>query len=89
MVVQLMSLGPLVDALLARGYRVVGPVRRDEAIVLAELDSADALPHGWGVDAEPGRYRLRERGDRCVAWCPASIDIREEMAALAAEREES
>jgi ferredoxin len=66
MAVQLMSLGPLVDALLARGYRVVGPVRRDGAIVLAELDSADGLPRGWGVDAEPGRYRLRERGDRAA-----------------------
>jgi ferredoxin len=63
MAVQLRSLGPLVDALLAHGYRVVGPTVRDGAIVLTELDSADALPYGWGVDAGPGRYRLRERAD--------------------------
>ncbi len=35
MAVQLMSLGPLVDALLAQGYRVVGPVVRDEVTALA------------------------------------------------------
>jgi hypothetical protein len=34
--------------------------------VLAELDAADALPYGWGVEAAPGRYRLRERGDRAA-----------------------
>jgi ferredoxin len=63
MAVQLMSLDPLVEALIAQGYRVVGPVVRDGAIVLAELDRADALPHGWGVDTGPGRYRLRRRAD--------------------------
>jgi len=63
MAVQLMSLGPLVDALLAGGYRVVGQVVRDGAIVLCEVDSADALPYGWGVETATGRYRLRERGD--------------------------
>ncbi|OBF29785.1 4Fe-4S dicluster domain-containing protein [Mycobacterium sp. ACS4331] len=53
----------LVAALHDRGYRVVGPVRRDNAIVLAELDSADDLPYGWGVDTAPGHYRLRRRDD--------------------------
>lgn len=53
----------LVDELRARGYRVVGPTLRDNAIVLAELDSADDLPHGWGVDVGPGTYRLRRRDD--------------------------
>ncbi len=59
----LRSLRPLVDTLLAQGFRVVGPTVRDGAIVLAELDSADALPYGWGVTAGPGRYRLRQRED--------------------------
>jgi ferredoxin len=57
------TLGPLVRALTARGYRVVGPTVRDGAIVLAELDTADALPHGWGVSVGSGRYRLRRRTD--------------------------
>src|SRR6478752_179863 len=54
----------LVAALIDRGYRVVGPVLRDNAIVLAELASADELPYGWGVDTAPGHYRLRKRDDR-------------------------
>src|SRR5437764_8895909 len=59
----LTSLVPLVRALRADGYRVIGPTVRDGAIVLDELDSADALPHGWGVTTAPGRYRLQRRDD--------------------------
>ena len=62
----LRSLAPLVRALTAEGYRVVGPTVRDGAIVLAELDSAEALPYGWGVSTGPGRYRLRRRADRAA-----------------------
>jgi ferredoxin len=64
--VQLTSLEPLVAALRADGYRVIGPTVRDGAIVLAELESADALPYGWGVDLAPGGYRLRRRDDRAA-----------------------
>ncbi len=53
----------LVEVLIERGYRVVGPTLRDNAIVLAELDSADDLPRGWGVDVGPGHYRVRRRDD--------------------------
>ena len=60
------GLALLVTDLHRRGYRVIGPARRGEAIVLAELDSADDLPHGWGVDAAPGSYRLRARADRAA-----------------------
>lgn len=56
----------LVEQLRERGYRVVGPTRRDEAIVLAELSSADELPWGWGVDVAPGSYRLRRRADEAA-----------------------
>jgi ferredoxin len=62
----LRGLHPLVEALRARGYTVVGPTVRDGAIVLAELESADTLPYGWGVETAPGRYRLRERDDRAA-----------------------
>jgi ferredoxin len=61
--VELESLHPLVAALVADGYRVVGPIARNDAIVLAEIDSADALPYGWGVTVEPGIYRLHRRDD--------------------------
>jgi ferredoxin len=60
------GLDDLVRTLLADGYRVIGPTVRDDAIVLAEVHSADDLPAGWGVDAAPGRYRLRRRADAAV-----------------------
>src|SRR2546423_8601573 len=66
MPVLLSSLDPLVAALRGDGFRVVGPTVRDGAIVLAELESAQALPSGWGVTLSPGGYRLRERGDRAA-----------------------
>ncbi len=57
------GLHSLVEVLIERGYRVVGPTLRDNAIVLAELQSADDLPRGWGVDVAPGHYRVRRRDD--------------------------
>lgn len=57
------GLHDLVGALVQRGYRVIGPTLRDNAVVLAELTTADELPRGWGVDVGPGHYRVRARGD--------------------------
>ncbi|MCX4673718.1 4Fe-4S ferredoxin [Streptomyces sp. NBC_01381] len=57
------GLNALVAELNADGRTVVGPTVRDGAIVLAELDSADQLPYGWGVELEAGHYRLRRRED--------------------------
>ncbi|MEU6054568.1 4Fe-4S dicluster domain-containing protein [Streptomyces xanthochromogenes] len=57
------GLEALVAALTAGGRTVVGPTVRDGAIVLAELDSAEQLPYGWGVELEAGHYRLRRRED--------------------------
>ena len=34
--------------------------------MLAEIDGADDLPHGWGVDTAPGTYRVRPRADRAA-----------------------
>jgi Fe-S-cluster-containing hydrogenase component 2 len=64
--VQLSSLQPLVEALHADGYRVVGPTVRDGTIVLAELSTADELPYGWGAEVGPGGYRLRRREDQAA-----------------------
>src|SRR5215472_8460540 len=60
------GLDQLVELLISEGYRVVGPTVRDDAIVLAELDSGAQLPTGWGVDVAPGHYRLRRRSDKAV-----------------------
>jgi sulfhydrogenase subunit beta (sulfur reductase) len=56
-------LDDLVAALVARGYRVLGPTVRDGAIVYAELDSAGELPTGWTDRQDGGTYRLERRDD--------------------------
>ncbi|MFF0533332.1 4Fe-4S dicluster domain-containing protein [Nocardia amikacinitolerans] len=60
------GLDRLVDVLRERGYRVIGPQVRGNAIVLDELDSGAQLPAGWGVETAPGRYRLHRRDDEAV-----------------------
>jgi hypothetical protein len=35
------------DALARRGYTIVGPTVRDQAIVYGEIRSAEDLPVGW------------------------------------------
>ncbi|GAA4659406.1 MULTISPECIES: 4Fe-4S dicluster domain-containing protein [Amycolatopsis] len=62
-VLDLDGLDRLIRVLGERGYQVIGPTVRDDAIVLAEVDSVRCLPAGWGVDAAPGRYALRRRED--------------------------
>ena len=57
------ALDQLLASLRGAGYRVIGPTVRDEAIVLDELTAASDLPFGWGVQLEPGGYRLRRRSD--------------------------
>jgi len=57
------SLDRLYAALRDADYRVIGPTVADGAIVLAELESARDLPFGWGVELEPGGYRIRQRAD--------------------------
>jgi hypothetical protein len=58
-VIDAAGLAQLVSTLISRGYRALGPTQWDDAIVLAELESADDLPRGWGVNVGPGQYRLR------------------------------
>jgi ferredoxin len=62
-VIRISGLRQLVEVLRARGYRVVAPTVRDEAIVLSEISSADELPFGVGVSLGAGRYRLHRRAD--------------------------
>jgi len=57
------QLAALFDALRARGYQIVGPTRRDGAIVYDDLQSADDLPDGWTDQQDAGRYRLTRRSD--------------------------
>ncbi|MCX5205781.1 4Fe-4S dicluster domain-containing protein [Streptomyces sp. NBC_00237] len=60
------GLEALVEALADDGRTVIGPTVRDGAIVLAELEGADELPYGCGVELDAGRYRLTHREDGAV-----------------------
>jgi ferredoxin len=52
------GLDALIEALLAEGFRVLGPVLRDAVIAYDEIATGDDLPTGCAVDQAPGRYRL-------------------------------
>ncbi|HEY7347659.1 MAG TPA: 4Fe-4S dicluster domain-containing protein [Ktedonobacterales bacterium] len=54
----------LIDALLKRGYCVLGPTVRDRAIVYDEVRSATDLPIGYTDEQDGGIYRLKKRADR-------------------------
>jgi sulfhydrogenase subunit beta (sulfur reductase) len=51
----------LIQALIARGYRVLAPVARDGAMVIDGISSAKDLPRGFEDVQTPGRYRLEKR----------------------------
>lgn len=53
----------LFDVLRARDYRVIAPTVEQEAIVLREVESVDALPAGWSERKGGGHYRLVPRDD--------------------------
>ena len=57
------ALDRLVDLLRDRGFRVLGPVVRDGAIVYDDLESAADLPVGWTDRQDGGTYRLERRAD--------------------------
>jgi ferredoxin len=58
------SLARLFDALLRKGYTVVGPTVADGTIVYDELSSPDDLPIGWTDVQEGGTYRLERTASR-------------------------
>jgi len=62
-VIGLDGLEALVVWLRERGYCVVGPTRREGAIVYEEIASAGELPAGWTEVHEAGSYRLERRDD--------------------------
>src|SRR3954470_7570867 len=57
------GLEALLEALKQRGYRIVGPTVRDQAIVYDDLASIDDLPRGWTDEQDGGRDRLARRED--------------------------
>ena len=52
------GLQALIDALVGRGYQVLGPAVRDGAIVYDAIARVADLPAGWTDHQEAGRYRI-------------------------------
>jgi ferredoxin len=57
------GLQALIHALAKRGYRVVGPTLRDQAIVFDDIEGIADLPAGWTDVQEGGSYRIKRRAD--------------------------
>jgi hypothetical protein len=53
------TLESLLEALRARGFRVLGPTVRDGAIVYDDLERATELPIGWTDRQEAGTFALQ------------------------------
>lgn len=60
------GVGQLIAALADRGFRVIGPTRRDGAIVYDDIDAVDDLPIGWTDEQTNGTYRLKKRSDKAL-----------------------
>ncbi|OHC12687.1 MAG: sulfite reductase subunit A [Pseudomonadales bacterium GWC1_66_9] len=60
------GLQALIEALAARGFQVLGPLVRDEAIVYDEIAGVADLPAGWTDRQGPGQYRLERRDDQAL-----------------------
>jgi formate hydrogenlyase subunit 6/NADH:ubiquinone oxidoreductase subunit I len=56
----------LLDSLVERGYRLVGPTIRDGAIVYDQLRAVTDLPIGWTDEQDGGVYRLKKRDDQAI-----------------------
>jgi sulfhydrogenase subunit beta (sulfur reductase) len=60
------ALDGLFAALRRRGYTILGPTVREEAIVYGEVRGCEDLPVGWTDEQDGGRYRLRRREDAAL-----------------------
>jgi sulfhydrogenase subunit beta (sulfur reductase) len=56
-------LGELLAALVARGYRLIGPKLQDGAILYGDVRGPEDLPEGYTDEQAPGRYRVKRRAD--------------------------
>ena len=57
------ALNALLGRLKSKGFTLIGPRLRDDAIIYEEIDSLNDLPKGWTDEHEAGTYRLHRRTD--------------------------
>ena len=60
------GLAGLIDGLRGKGFRVIGPSLRDQAIVYDEIESIRDLPAGWTDEQDGGHYRVKRREDAAL-----------------------
>ena len=65
-VIERKELDKLFQALIRRGYQVIGPTIRENAIVYDQLTSTNDLPIGWTDEQDAGKYRLKRRDDAAL-----------------------
>ena len=56
----------LLVTLASKGYQIVGPTVRENAIVYDTLDSVNDLPVGYTDEQDGGTYRLKKRSDKAL-----------------------
>lgn len=66
----------LLDILGQQGYRVIGPVVRDEAIVFKPLTRVDELARGISDQQSPGRYRLKRGATQWFSWANGAAALK-------------
>ncbi len=57
------ELSDLIRIIAKKGYRTIGPIVRDKAIVYDDITSAANLPQGWTDEQNNASYRLKKRDD--------------------------
>jgi len=65
-VIEREGLDALIQALRDRGFTVLGPTVKGQAIVHGPLSGTDDLPAGWTDEQEGGHYRLIRRDDEAL-----------------------
>src|SRR5581483_2397274 len=60
------GLAALLGVLRGRGYRLIGPTLRDQAIVYDDIAEVSDLPAGWTDEQDGGHYRLVRRDDAAL-----------------------
>ena len=65
-VIQRTDFDGIIDLLREKGYTVIGPAIKDNAIIYDEIINSADLPGGFTDEQEAGYYRLKRRNDKAL-----------------------